>query len=389
MSMLRKLIRAEFNTLGPREVRVVMSTSALARDGHVLVPQGCVLDNYRANPIMLWSHDPDHPIGNVDDIEVGQDQIAGTLRFAPEGITKKADEICGLMKAGVIRAVSVGFDPIDMEPLDPTRPRGGQNITVWELLELSPVSVPADTGAMVTARANGENGMPDIIDPPAKRSSGPHHTRVRLASPVIGERGLYQVANLCYLFEELGWHVDMAQYESSIEGDASAVPGMLAGVLHDLGDALLAMAQEEIAEALAGHDVEPEVDDADVTLTVEERAHIGAAPTPRARAFRRGLARAKQRAGKTLSADTARCLREAVSLHDDAIAEHRSAIAKHKKANAAIEDLMDRAGVSDPDDSSSQTIQTSDGTAVSEGSENGRSADFRRRQAEALGLRAL
>ncbi|KUR73861.1 HK97 family phage prohead protease [Novosphingobium sp. FSW06-99] len=154
--MIRKLIAAQISNLGPDEVEVVMSTSALARDGHVLVPQGCQLANYRANPIVLWSHSPDHPIGNAENISVGSNQIGARIRFAPTGISHKADEIRGLTKAGIIRAVSVGFDPIDMVPLDPKKPRGGQRITAWELLELSFVSVPADTGAVVTARAARE-----------------------------------------------------------------------------------------------------------------------------------------------------------------------------------------------------------------------------------------
>ena len=152
MSMIRKLISAQISTLGPDEVEVVMSTAALARDGHVLVPQGCQLVNYRANPIVLWQHSPDHPIGNAENIAISGQSLTARVRFAPAGISHKADEIRGLTKAAVIRAVSVGFDPIDMEPLDPKKPRGGQRIATWELLELSFVSVPADTGAMVTAR---------------------------------------------------------------------------------------------------------------------------------------------------------------------------------------------------------------------------------------------
>lgn len=158
MAAMRKLIRAQINTLGDDEVEVVMSTAALARDGHILLPQGCRLDNYRSNPIVLWSHDPDKPIGNAENIVVGPSQISARIRFAPMGISHKADEVRGLMKAGVVRAVSVGFEPIETEPLDPKKPRGGQRISAWELLEFSAVSVPADAGAMVTARAQNRTG---------------------------------------------------------------------------------------------------------------------------------------------------------------------------------------------------------------------------------------
>ncbi|MGC1300922.1 MAG: HK97 family phage prohead protease [Caulobacteraceae bacterium] len=390
MTAMRKLVRAQINALGDDEVEVVMSTDALARDGHILIPQGCVLDNYRANPIVLWSHNPDNPVGNAENIDVGPDQLSARIRFAPPGISPKADEVRGLMKAGVIRAVSVGFDPIEMEPLDPKKPRGGQRISRWELLELSPVSVPADPGAVVTARSNdGDASMVEAekvgADAPARRANVTRTNAVR-SGAITFKRGLYQVAQLCYLFEELGWHVDMAKYESAIEGDASKVPGMLAATLNGLGDALLAMTAEEIKEAITGLDVEPcEDDDADDDiLIVEERRHIAAASSPAVRMFRRGLAQAKLRAGKTLSADTVKCLQEAKGKHEEAMDLHRSAMRCHSAGMAAVDDMMDRAGVSDSGDPATETIQESDGTQVDEGSRM--SPDFRRRQVEALAL---
>lgn len=394
MTMQRKLIAAEIRELGDDEVEVVMSTAALARDGHILIPQGVVLDNYRANPIVLWSHDPDKPVGNAEDTAISGNSISARVRFAPVGISHKADEVRGLTKAGVIRAVSVGFEPLEMEPLDPKLPRGGQRISKWELLELSFVSVPADPGAVVTARANGDNPMPETNDDTthkARASKPQNRMAQRVAvvggSAVIGgARGLYQVAELCWLFESLGCQVDWAKYESAIEGDGSKVPAMLADVLQGLGDALLAMTAEEVAEALAGHDVEPEDDDDDAVLVESERALIRAATSPRVRAFRRGLAHAKVRAGKTLSTETIRCMREAKAMHEEAMDLHRQAMRKHKDGIAAVNDMMDRAGVSDDTSDATQTVQKSDGTAVDEGSRAAPSADYRKRQADALAL---
>jgi HK97 family phage prohead protease len=360
---------------------VIISTAALARDGHILVPQGGRLDNYRANPIVLWSHDPDKPVANAETVDVGADQITARVRFAPLGISHKADEIRGLVKAGVVRAVSVGFDPVEMEPIDPKKPRGGQRIFVWELMEFSFVSVPSDTGAVVTARSIGDDmdirAETDQDAPAAGEPAALPKTRQATApaargGKVVFKRGLYEVANLCYLFSELGWQVDMAKWEAAIEGDASKVPAMLAAVLADLGDALCAMTVEEVTEALAGREEEPEEDASDDVLVIEDRAHIQAAKTPAIRAFRRGFAQAKLRAGKTLSADTVETLRAARALHDEAMGLHRSAMGKHREGLKAIDDMMDRAGVSDPENEDTQTVQTSGGTGVDEGSEGQR-----------------
>lgn len=161
--MLRKVVPAEVQNagLGDHEVEIRMSTGALGRDGHVLVPQGAELGNYRANPIILWQHDPGAPVGRAAAVAADADAITARVMFAPAGVSAKADEIRGLVKSGIINAVSVGFDPIDGEPLDPKRPRGGQRFTRWELLECSFVSVPADPGAQVTAREQTGAPMAD------------------------------------------------------------------------------------------------------------------------------------------------------------------------------------------------------------------------------------
>lgn len=162
MAMIRKTVAVQIQEMGEREVEIVMSTPELARDGHVLEPQGCVLGNYLKNPIQLWRHDDAYPVGRNDDIRVIPDGIRAKSTFAPPGIFPKADEVCGLVKARIINAVSVGFNVIESEPLDPRKPRGGQRITKWELLECSWVAIPADTGAIVLARTEQEaDDMPD------------------------------------------------------------------------------------------------------------------------------------------------------------------------------------------------------------------------------------
>lgn len=152
------LLTATTSTLGDREVRVVASTSAAARDGHVLVAEGARLSNYRANPIVLWQHDPEQPVGRSTSIAAREGKLVADIEFAPPGISTTSDTICGLVKSGVITTLSVGFDPLDGEPLDPKSPRGGQRFTDWELLEISFCSVPVDTGAVVIGRSFGPNG---------------------------------------------------------------------------------------------------------------------------------------------------------------------------------------------------------------------------------------
>ena len=135
-------------TLGDRQIRVVASTAARDRVKDIMVAAGCDLSNYASNPIVLAQHDPDHPIGTAKVSIVG-DRVEALIEFAPLGASRKADEYCALAKAGVIGTVSVGFNPLKVEPIK----GGGNRIETWELLELSLVSVPCNPEAVVTQRS--------------------------------------------------------------------------------------------------------------------------------------------------------------------------------------------------------------------------------------------
>jgi HK97 family phage prohead protease len=144
---------AATEVLGDREVAVIASTGGVKRDLNDIVPTGISLENFRRNPIVLWQHSPDSPVGCVTAIGVVGGELRARIEFAPLGASALADQCCSLVKAGVIRSVSIGFDAKEMQPIDPKRPKGGQKITRCELLELSFVNVPADPDAMVIERA--------------------------------------------------------------------------------------------------------------------------------------------------------------------------------------------------------------------------------------------
>lgn len=443
MTMIRKVMPAQIEVLGDREVRVRMSTAKQARDEHILVPAGCVLDNYRSVPVMLRDHDVRNPVATASDINVGADAIDALATFAPVGISKMADETCGLVKAGILRGVSVGFEPIEMEPLDPKKPRGGQLITKWELMECSFCAVPVDTGAVVTARAEGtedwkvgasrdlaiedsdewdgaaaeksifahaggddfepakarkgflvynaakpkEHGsyklpiahvvdgkmvvpkgairaaasrlpqteIPDDVKERAQsvldhykekagmttkseekdRALKAARTRmlVQTAPTSVNFRGLGHVAQLAWALDSLGYLHDCAAWEAEVEGDQSPVPAMLGEALQQLGKSLCAMADEEVAEMLAGKGIEMEDDEEEEIVVVEhgvsetDRAWIREAKTARARAWRRGIAIA--RAGKVLSASNKKQIEAADGQTDRAIKHHKAAVDSH------------------------------------------------------------
>lgn len=163
--MIRQACATSIRALGnnDNECEAVLMTDSLARDGHIIDPAGMLLANYQRNPIVLWQHQPGFPVGTASGITRYSDRIAARITFAPAGVSSTADEVRGLVKNGVVTAMSIGFDVLDADPLDPKKPRGGMRITRSELLECSFVSVPADPGATVTARAFGMPSRQDVL----------------------------------------------------------------------------------------------------------------------------------------------------------------------------------------------------------------------------------
>ena len=225
MTMIRAAVPAQMAALGEGEVEVVISTAALARDGHILEPTGCDLTNYRANPVVLWQHNPDQPVGRATDVVVEGDRIRARITFAPAGISAKADEIRGLVKTGIVSGISVGFDVQDGTPLDPKKPRGGQRFTKWELLECSFCSVPVDPGAAVTTRAETLETLP--MDEPLTRAG-------KMLSAANKQR-LDDAAG--HLDRALDRHKAVGEHLDGIKGQTDGADEEAADQHEDAGDA--------------------------------------------------------------------------------------------------------------------------------------------------------
>ena len=141
---IKKLVEDTKTANDSGTFEVIITTENVDRFREVIKLDGWQLEHYRSNPVVLWGHDHDQPIGMATSIEVINGKMIAKGKFAP---TEKAQEIRRLYDAGIIRATSVGF--IEKE-------REGQYITKAELLEFSFVSVPANPYAL---RLSMEKGL--------------------------------------------------------------------------------------------------------------------------------------------------------------------------------------------------------------------------------------
>jgi HK97 family phage prohead protease len=201
--------------LSDRQFRFTASTSALGRDRNIVEPSGIETQAFRRNPVLLWQHDPTQPVGKCVGLHVADNELRATGEFAPAGVSPRSDEICALLKAGVLNSVSIGFEPTESKPINPQHPRDGMHILRCELLEISIVAIPADCGALVTERALRSMSKPTIG---ALRSAlaeiGEHHkdildglTRGRLTEGrralSRAERSLDRAVNLGMTLDQL------------------------------------------------------------------------------------------------------------------------------------------------------------------------------------------
>ncbi len=130
----------------------VLSDETVDRYGDIIVAKGWDLRDFKKNPIALFAHQGSFPIGTWTNVRVDGTKLIGTLVLAAQGTSDRINELISLVRQGILRAVSVGFRPIENEPIDPKQPYGGQRYTKSQLLETSLVSVPANPAALAIAK---------------------------------------------------------------------------------------------------------------------------------------------------------------------------------------------------------------------------------------------
>ena len=123
-------------------IRGMASTKDTDRVGDIMDPDCWTkggLDNYMSNPIILFNHDYNRPIGRGTDVKVTKNGLELTAKIS------KADRyISKLIQDGVLSTFSVGFKVRDADRMKET---GGLRIKDAELYEVSVVSIPANQAA--------------------------------------------------------------------------------------------------------------------------------------------------------------------------------------------------------------------------------------------------
>ncbi len=180
-----------------RTITGIATTPTPDRMADIVRPEGAQF----TLPIpLLWQHRSDQPIGHVVKAKVTKKGIEIVAQVAKD-VTEEIDRAWALIKAGLVRGLSIGFRGIDVEQIPNS---WGVMYETWEWLELSAVTIPANSEATIQGiksidtelrtaigmtDGEGDNGL-DIktqdTKPAAERS--PKARVVKLDAPARSEK---------------------------------------------------------------------------------------------------------------------------------------------------------------------------------------------------------
>ena len=151
--MIKQLFNIEVKGVDKdnNSLTAIFSTQSEDRHGDVVMQEGFDLKAFKKNPVILNSHkhnDVTEIIGKAFKIKIENKKLVGSIKFAVEE-NPKAKIIFDLYAGGYANAFSVGFIAKEFDPKDYSK------IIKSELLEISAVSVPANSQALADAKSKG------------------------------------------------------------------------------------------------------------------------------------------------------------------------------------------------------------------------------------------
>ena len=120
----------------------IASTPTPDRMDDIVEPAGA---EFKLPLPLLWQHNSSEPIGHVTQAKVTKDGIEIVAKVA-RGVTDEIDRAWKLIKAGLVRGLSIGFRGLEAEDIEGS---WGRRFGKWEWLELSAVTIPANEEATI------------------------------------------------------------------------------------------------------------------------------------------------------------------------------------------------------------------------------------------------
>lgn len=181
-----------------RVITGIATTPAPDRMDDVVEPKGA---QFKLPIPFLWQHNHEQPVGQVTKAVVTAAGIEVTVELAkvdePGTLKDRLDEAWQSIKAKLVRGLSIGFSPIESANIDGS---WGRRFLKWEWLELSAVTVPANSQASIQTiksidreqrAATGKPALPVVRITPAG-ASAPVTKSIASPKPQEGEMNIQE-----------------------------------------------------------------------------------------------------------------------------------------------------------------------------------------------------
>lgn len=178
-------------TDGKRLFTGIATTIATDRMDDIVVPDGA---KFKLPLPLLWQHCASEPIGWVRAARMSGTKIEVDCEIhdepQPGNLKDRCDEAWQSLKSGLVRGLSIGFNPIETSNIDGS---WGVKFLEWEWLELSAVTIAANADASVQSikaidrRVRAASGRREPGDPVRliTRLASGHETPTRTASGAV------------------------------------------------------------------------------------------------------------------------------------------------------------------------------------------------------------
>lgn len=189
----------------------LISTVDVDADGDVLIPDGIETARYAMNPVVLFNHDLNAPVGFSEAIRVGSDRVIARTKF---GTTPECQKIYQLLKDRVLRTFSMGFIPLDavlrgkpgfdasLKALAAAFPGRFSDealksikriVTRCMLIEYSVVTIPSNAHAVLTEIKSLKTNDDTVATNPVVIAEGPPQPAVEQPEKPLPETKIFRV----------------------------------------------------------------------------------------------------------------------------------------------------------------------------------------------------
>lgn len=150
-------LKAVSDTGGKRTFTGIASTITTDRMSDVVVPKGA---KYKLPFPLLSQHNSREPIGWVKAVRASDSKIEVDCEVhneaEPGKLKDRLDETWQMLRAGLVAGLSIGFNPLKSARIEGTY---GYEIQDWDWLELSAVTIPANSDCGITSIKSIDTAM--------------------------------------------------------------------------------------------------------------------------------------------------------------------------------------------------------------------------------------